>query len=316
MPASAPFFCAAVADRRGDPLAGTAPRGTTWVLIEYRAAWPVNGFDGIDLDDGVHDRVFEAARALHARILLVRRYGRRRAGGPGQWAVLHRTRSGRSRQRWGVWRRDTDLEEIARILRAIAEAGDGEVAPLGDDDRPSAVLVCAHGQHDVCCSVRGRPVAEALSDAWPERVWECTHVGGDRFAPNVLVVPDGVAYGRLTPGTACSTIEQHLAGRISADHLRGYTDLVPVAQAAVAGLLASFGPAGRDDYAIVSMDRGAESWRLRVRGPHPQPGLYDIEVAAVQAPARRLTCRGSEPATSLECTVKAIRSVSSAGWEG
>ncbi|GAA2180699.1 sucrase ferredoxin [Leucobacter tardus] len=303
---SAPFFCAAVAERRGDSLAGTAPRGTTWVLVEYRGAWPANGFDGIRIDPDVHDEVFAAARSLRARILLVRRFGRRRAGGLGQWAVLHRTPSGESRQRWGVWQVDSDLRAAAEVLRSIADAGDHGVAPLGDEDRPATVLVCAHGQHDVCCSVRGRPVAEALSTAWPTRVWECTHVGGDRFAPNVVVIPDGVAYGRLTPDTALATLRQHFSGRIAADHLRGYTDLAPVAQAAIAALLHAEGPAGRDDYAVISQDRGERAWRLTLRGPLPERHLHDVEVVAEQAPPRRLTCRGSEPAAALECTAKLV----------
>ena len=44
------------------------------------------------------------------------------------------------------------------------------------------LLVCTHGVHDTCCAVRGRPVAAALARRWPEATWECSHVGGDRFA--------------------------------------------------------------------------------------------------------------------------------------
>ena len=35
-------------------------------------------------------------------------------------------------------------------------------------------------------------MAAVLAERWPDLVWECTHVGGDRFAANILVVPDGV----------------------------------------------------------------------------------------------------------------------------
>ncbi len=64
-------------------------------------------------------------------------------------------------------------------------------------------LVCTHGRHDVCCAVRGRPVAAALAAAatgWD--VWECSHVGGDRFAANVLLVPSGELFGSLDEATA------------------------------------------------------------------------------------------------------------------
>ena len=64
------------------------------------------------------------------------------------------------------------------------------------------LLVCTHGVHDTCCALRGRPVAAALAARWPGQVWECSHVGGDRFAPNVVVLPDGFYYGNLDPETA------------------------------------------------------------------------------------------------------------------
>ena len=64
------------------------------------------------------------------------------------------------------------------------------------------MLVCTHGVHDTCCAIRGRPVAAALAAEWPGQVWECSHVGGDRFAPNVVVLPDGFYYGNLDPESA------------------------------------------------------------------------------------------------------------------
>ncbi|MEU1016138.1 sucrase ferredoxin [Streptomyces sp. NPDC005898] len=290
------FLCAEAARTRGDPLAGTAPYGGVWILIEYRAGWPPNGFDGLDLDPGTKGLVFSAAQAVRARILLIRRHGRRTAEGAGRWAVLRHEKSGAHRQRWGTWRRDEDL---ADIVRALAEPGEPGLPPV--------VLVCAHGRHDICCSVRGRPVGRALSERWPDLVWECTHVGGDRFAANVVVAPDGVYYGALDADSSVTTVAEHLAGRVHARHLRGYTDLVPAQQAAVAALLGRFGPAGRHDYTVVATTREHDRWRIHVAGRPPHPPACHVEVRSHRTPPRRLTCRGLSMASTVVYEVTSIR---------
>lgn len=288
------FLCSDAARRRGDPLAGTAPYGLVWVLIEHRGGWPPNGFDGLDLEPGVKALVFSAAQAVKARVLLIRRHGRRGPGGPRRWAVLRHERSGAYRQQWGTWTRD---EELAGIVGALDSPGERGLPPV--------VLVCAHGLHDTCCAVRGRPVGRVLSERWPELVWECTHVGGDRFAANVVVLPDGVYYGGLDAPSSAVAVEQHLAGRLHADHLRGYTDLFPAQQAAVAAALRRFGPAGRHAYTVTETARLADGWRIRLAGSPPHPPAIEVEVRSHRTPPRQLTCRGlaRTPAVVHEVTV-------------
>ncbi|MFD7064527.1 sucrase ferredoxin [Streptomyces sp. NPDC059906] len=281
--APGPFFCSDAARTRGDPLAGTAPYGGVWILIEYRGGWPANGFDGLDLQPHVKAHVYRAVQAVRARVLLVRRHGRRTAiASTDRWAVLRYNRFGAHRQRWGTWRRDEDLTEVVEALAAPGEAG-----------LPPVVLVCAHGQHDPCCAVRGRPVARALSERWPDLVWECAHVGGDRYAANVLIAPDGVYYGGLDARSCVETVGEHLAGRIHAEHLRGYTDLIPPQQAAVAAVLQLAGPAGRQDYAVTETSRNGDRWQIRIEGRPPRAARFDVEVSAqgepVMCPGRRFT---------------------------
>ncbi|MYR47338.1 sucrase ferredoxin [Streptomyces sp. SID5910] len=295
--AAGPFFCSDAARVRGDPIAGTAPYGDVWVLVEYRGGWPANGFDGLPIDPGVKERVYRAAQLARARVLLVRRHGRRASTGTApRWAVLHYDGSGAHRQRWGRWHADEDLAEIADALDAPGEAG-----------LPPVVLVCAHGQHDPCCAVRGRPVARALSERRPDLVWECAHVGGDRFAANVVVAPDGVYYGGLDGRSSVAVIEEHLAGRVHPEYLRGYTDLFPPQQAAVAAVLGHAGPAGRHDYAVTGTDRVGDRWRVRITGRPPRAESFDVEVRGYRTPPTRLTCRGAARSSAVAYEVTAIR---------
>ncbi|WP_327121909.1 sucrase ferredoxin [Streptomyces sp. NBC_01341] len=297
MSASERFFCADAARIRGDSIMGTAPHGSVWILIEYRGGWPANGFDGLDLEPDTKALVYSAAQAVRARVLLVRRHGRLRSEEPPNWAVLHFEGLGAYRQQWGRWSRDEDLAQIASALDAPGRLG-----------CPPVVLVCTHGRHDTCCAVRGRPVSRALSEHWPDLVWECTHVGGDRFAANVVIAPDGVYYGDLDALSAVTAVREHLAGLIHAEHLRGYTNLFPPQQAAVTAVLERFGPAGRHDYTVAATSRVADDrWQIHVDGSLPHPAGLQVEVHAHRTPPRRLTCHGPSTGRAVAYEVTSIR---------
>ncbi|MFJ7300981.1 sucrase ferredoxin [Streptomyces sp. NPDC099088] len=298
------FFCSDAARSRGDALAGTAPHGTVWILIEYREGWPVNGFQGLDLDPRTKTLVSNAAQRARARILLIRRPGRRHCDGANRWAVLRRETDGALLQHWGTWQRD---EHLAHVVPALTTRG--------TTDLPPVILVCAHGLHDTCCAVRGIPVGRTLSGLWPDMVWECSHVGGDRFAANIVVVPDGVYYGGLDAQTAITVIEDHMADRIRADHLRGYTTLFPPQQAAISAVLRRFGPAGRDDYTIAESVRHGRGWHIRVKSRSPRTPALEVEVMPHLTPPRQLTCRGPADSSAVRYEVTSMRRLGRDGAE-
>jgi hypothetical protein len=81
--------------------------------------------------------------------------------------------------------------------------------------------VCTHGRHDACCAERGRPVAAALTASHPAETWEVSHMGGDRFAANMVILPQGLYYGRMEPGSASQVAALHEDGRVDLSRLRG-----------------------------------------------------------------------------------------------
>jgi (2Fe-2S) ferredoxin len=241
--------CSDAARARGDALVGTAPPARRWLLIEQHQGWGRVALDSLDAP-GV-DRA-ALARALDdtgARLQLIRQpavRGAARAGASARrWAVV--STDPHPGQRWGT---------LADGWDAIRDALTPTASPSPRDDTP-VLLVCTNGRHDACCAVRGRPVAAALAEAYPGRVWETTHTGGDRFAANLVVLPDGACYGALDPDTAVGVVAAHLRGEPARAHLRGITGRSPQDQAT---LLAVAGRLG-----VVPWDRV----RLQVR---PQPG--------------------------------------------
>ncbi len=126
------------------------------------------------------------------------------------------------------WGRDHGLTaENAKVL-LVKRAGSAPAAP----DGARKYLVCTNGARDPCCAIRGPAVAAAIERARPGQAWECSHVGGHRFAANVLVVPDNLSFARLDVPAALALVEALDAGRLPLEHFRGRTSLTPEQQAA------------------------------------------------------------------------------------
>lgn len=61
---------------------------------------------------------------------------------------------------------------------------------------PSMFLVCTHGKKDKCCAKFGLPIYTNMYEMGAN-VWQCSHIGGDRFAPNIIYLPHCHYYGHL-----------------------------------------------------------------------------------------------------------------------
>ncbi|WP_375424232.1 sucrase ferredoxin [uncultured Friedmanniella sp.] len=293
--------CADAAGRRADPLAGTAPPADRWLLLEHPGPWPVDALAGAGIDaELLADLTGTAARG-RARILLVRRPGRTARPDSRRWLLV----STGAATVAGHWTTGADLRGALAALRVppVPATSSGTAEPV--------LLVCAHGLHDTCCAVRGRPVAAALALRWPELVWECSHVGGDRFAPNVVVLPDGFYYGGLDPADAVEVVAAHLGGRVSAKALRGAARYPPAQQAAVVAAFARYGPLPAAGVAVTGARHeggyGTTDSRtfveLAVRGV---AGPVRAEVVARRRPPAQLTCRAAYETVATEYRVERL----------
>jgi hypothetical protein len=293
--------CSDAARDRCDPMAGTAAPARRWLLIEHPGPWQIDALAGSGIDAAVQDRLLVAARAGAARILLVRRPGRRsRDGAPRVWGVVdHSELAG---QVWGTWASDDDLLAAVDLLHGPTL--EGQPTTPGDP----VLLVCAHGRHDTCCAVRGRPLAAALAEQWPEWTWECSHVGGDRFAPNLVVLPDGAYYGRVEPTEAVELVRAHLRGEVVAAALRGLSTEPPVVQAAIVEVLSRFGPAGvRDVRGAGLQPIGHDAWTVFLEGSGAVPSSLVATVSRIKCPPARLTCRAAVDSSADSYVVQDLR---------
>jgi hypothetical protein len=294
------YYCATAARGREDPLPGSAARARRWLLVEYSGGWSPVALTSGALADGTSAELHDAAVAVGGRALLIRRPGRRPRGGAQSWAVVDYAGT----QQWGRWSQAEDLHEAAAVMRA------GPVALGSSASAGALLLVCAHGLHDVCCAVRGRPVAQALAQRWPEQTWECSHIGGDRFAANLLVLPDGTTYGRLDSRSAVQVAQSHLAGVVDPGYLRGQATEPPVVQAAIAAALERFGPAGpRDLVGAGTVQVRPERWLVTLTGTGSVPGSIEAVVTRRRRSPARLTCHAAQETTAFAYTVTGLRAL-------
>ena len=293
--------CATAARARQDPLPGTAAPARRWLLVEYPGPWAPKALQSRLIPPALAERLAGAARDASARVLLIRRPGRRPPRSTEhRWAVIDHEGGG---QHWGAWRDPRDLGGAADLLLRAASSG---VKPRGNQE--PLLLVCVHGLHDTCCAVRGRPVASALADRWPRQTWECSHVGGDRFAANLLVLPDGAYYGNLSASSACSVAAQHLAGTVTPEHLRGLSTEPPIVQAAIVEAHARLGPAGPGHLVggrVTAL--GDDCWRVRLAGSGPMPAVVEVTVARGRRPPAQLTCQAAGDSTAYIYEVTDVR---------
>jgi hypothetical protein len=292
--------CATAARARLDPLPGTAAPARRWLLVEYPGPWAPQALQSRLIPPPLAERLSRVAREASARVLLIRRPGRRPRSREHRWAVVDHAAG----QHWGTWRDPVDLGEAADLL---SRAGSPPGLDRAGHQEP-LLLVCVHGLHDTCCAVRGRPVASALADRWPDQTWECSHVGGDRFAANLLVLPDGACYGNLSAASARTVAADHLAGRVSPEHLRGLSTEPPVVQAAIVAAHARLGPAGAGHLVGRQVTAlGADSWRVRLSGSGPMPAVVEATVSRGRRPPARLTCHAAGDSTAYNYEATDVR---------
>ncbi|MDX6295061.1 MAG: hypothetical protein QOH50_4136 [Kribbellaceae bacterium] len=298
--------CAASAERRADVLAASAPPAERWLLIERRGPWPRDALTAFrrppedrDLQSGVRDQLngrggaadiraddlaAEVSRfcaALRCRPALIRRYGRIDQAVPRRWAMVD-SRLGHESVRWGELPTDEHLLEVL--------AGRDQGAP---SDEP-IYLICTHGRHDPCCAMRGRPTAAALAAIHPDRTWECSHVGGDRFAANVVLLPHGLFYGHVPPTRAAEVVSRYDEGLVVPDLLRGVGALPPQVQAAQ-----HFARAARRSLKVDSLrptavqELARDRWRVRLDDEGQE--VVVVVAARLVAIDGSMTCASSPP---------------------
>jgi hypothetical protein len=265
-------FCADTSRETAEGLAATASVADRWILVEYRGVWSYDAIEASGLGPDVKAHLRERARTLgRTKVLFIRSSGRRRK-------AAFRLFWGSCAER-GASLRGTEVERYDELLDLDFDGG-------GDTVDHPLLLVCTHGKHDPCCARYGRPLYQAIAEQAEEGwAWQCSHVGGDRFAGNLVILPEGLYFGHLDPGEAWTVLDEYLAGRIRLRGYRGRSCHSFAVQAAELAVREQTGEALIDGLELVSLD----PIRFRARGR-----TYEVEVERTLGELTYLTCSAAE----------------------
>ena len=295
-------FCADTSSERGESLTATASRVDHWILLEYRGGWSRDLIDGSLLSSELKAHLREQRDTLgRARVLFVRKPERR--GANGRQVFLGSSRPGSERL---VGLEVEHQEDLLAFDLADLLAGSGPATPL---DEP-LLVVCTHGKRDRCCAKYGRPLYDALRSAGDsELVWQSSHVGGDRFAGNVVVLPLGLYYGRVQPAGVDAFLSTVAAGRVDLDRYRGRSAYPFPVQAAERSIRDRTGLLDVGEVSFLGSEKlGDGTTRTRFEAGS---AVHEVDVAAELAnePAF-LTCSSEHARQARRCSIVGYRVLS------
>lgn len=278
----APDACSVGFDTHEVSAYGTAARAQFFVALEQPGPWGRDAAAQSHLAPDLGRELSTRCAQRGGRLTLLRR--------PGRHADEHGVHLGDatvlSYLAWAgtdPWLLELRLDDPVALLQLDFDAlarGDRSAVHASVPSAVSAapvLLVCTNGRRDVCCAVRGRPVALDAASLAPGRIWEASHTGGHRFAPTGVLLPHGQTFARLDAALCHAVVTAAADDRVPVAatgplHDRGRSALEPGAQTAESHIrhlvqetsLTAFsttpGP-GADRYAV--RHRDGRSWQVR-----------------------------------------------------
>ncbi|MEM6451044.1 MAG: sucrase ferredoxin [Cyanobacteria bacterium P01_D01_bin.105] len=215
------MFCSVEAQQAGERILGTASHYDIYVLIECPKPWPTNAFSAQAIPDNLRQFI-KATKAQKGnaqpsvqflciasprsaitdgtRVLIYQKAKSPLHSAASEPSDLNV--SGFSNGYVGYEFKVDSLEQVVSGVNAHLNQQPSEQEAIQSQD----ILVCTHGMRDKCCARFGQPFYRqaqqlAKADQLPShvRLWQVSHIGGHRFAPTAISLPDGRYYGRLTP---------------------------------------------------------------------------------------------------------------------
>jgi len=289
-PAAPPTFCSDACRAAGEPLFATATRADVWLLLEYTGRWGAKALEENALPQPVRRRLSALeAEQPHTRIQFIKRTPPYPPG-PVQFfvALAHLPRPALYR---------FELSHYADLLDLDIEAilsGDPHFEPHRVHD--PLYLVCTNSLRDACCAKYGLEVYNELAKRVGGSAWQTTHLGGHRFAPILLVLPQALHYGRVKPGNLDTLVRATVRGEVLLPRYRGRTIYDRPVQAAEHFLREATGRIAIDAFALLGSEQTAEGeWSVRL-AETAGDAVHRVRVAAETFPEPILkSCSAAAP---------------------
>ena len=202
-------------DRADVSAYGTAARATFFIALEQSGPWGRDAATESHLPAAVGRSLSQACSERGGRLSLIRRPGRHADDAHDAGHTAYLAWAGEA-----PWLLELSVTDPATLLDldldALASGDRTAVLATAPGAAPAEpiLLLCTNGRRDVCCAVRGRPVALESFAQHPGRVWEASHTGGHRFAPTGVLLPHGATLARLDAAASAEVLTAAGAGHL------------------------------------------------------------------------------------------------------
>lgn len=306
---SAPDACSVRFDEDDVSAFGTAAKAGFWLAVEQSGPWGREAATSSHLPADIGRRLADECASRGGRLSLLRAPGphsdTEHVAGRTAYLAFSGPRP---------WLLATHGASVADLLAADLDAlAAGDLAATraslpGSRECPPVLLVCTNGRRDVCCALRGRPVALDAAAGSPGRVWEASHTGGHRFAPTGVLLPFGATLARLDADLCGQTLKaaddaRLPLGMLGSRHDRGRSPLAPSAQAAESFVREQLGETSLTALAARPLD-GPGDGQERHAVEHADGRAWTVTCERVgRADPRPESC-GKAPVPTLEWVVR------------
>jgi len=288
------FYCSNLSRASGEHSFGTASVGGTWLLIEYREAWGAHALEDSTLSAAIKSHLNKFCKTVpRSRFLFIRQ--ERLRPEPISCFIVRSRESAPSIEQFEL----SSYEDLLKFdLAALAAGGSPEG---GVRLEVPLYLVCTHGKRDKCCAKFGYALYKSLREGEAKgsgdggaRVWQSSHVGGDRFAANLVCFPHGLFYAHVTEDAGRRIIEGYERREVLLDGYRGRACYSYSVQAAEFFIRAETGLNALDALRYRRHDRtGDRSWRVTFAATDGK--LHEAHIAARTSEYHNyITCQSIE----------------------
>lgn len=313
-------LCSTTAALVGEPLAGTASVALVWIAIEQLGAYGSDALTESHFPPEIGSELKSRASKVGAKVVLIRPVGKHSlTSTPSQPAV----KAG-PRNVWIARSIQHKVEMVHIVVNDPSQLLDFDFQRLKEDDLQDVIpgstlddepllLICTHAKRDICCAKLGLTLGVDLVESLGSsaRIWESSHLGGHRFAPTAVQLPHGWMFGRLDSASAQHVWARTKSGKLSLDHSRGRSSLIPQAQVADLAVRTEFGLDALDetftirdvgsDEREIELATSKEVWIVSTTSDS-----WEVDIVEEPLEDRPESC-SKEPSSALAYRANAIR---------
>lgn len=265
--------CSLASLQAGEQLFGTAPQIKIWLLLEFNEPLTAQALVDNHLPEPVRAYMNTLQKSIPGSRLLLIQQGKARRQSKVSFFICTSSNSSPVLLEYNL----DDYRDLMDLnLEALASGAYQEQAVRQEP----LYLVCTNGKRDACCASLGAPFYRRLAALEPQNTWQCSHVGGHRFAANAIYLPYGIYFGRLQAAQADDFIHACQEKQLLSEYYRGRAAYPAHVQAAEYYLHQQQPGLRLDALALEQVqETGQQSWQVNFHS-RESAALYSIQLAA------------------------------------